>query len=75
MRALEYIRGHVTFELPYDFSYQMIPMVLSFIIYNAIVSSGTLISRGKTSWKKRSMDEKTGKTFSLEGCVKFPAYF
>ena len=23
MRALEFIRDHVTFKLPYDFSYQM----------------------------------------------------
>ena len=28
MRALEFIRDHVTFKLPYDFSYQMkTPMV------------------------------------------------
>ena len=32
MRALEFIRDHVTFKLPYDFSYHMkTPMVHMFI--------------------------------------------
>ena len=32
MRALEFIRDHVTFKLPYDFSYQMKIPKTSFLI-------------------------------------------
>ena len=37
MRALEFIRDHVTFKLPYDFSYQMkTPLDLTIIFQYAL---------------------------------------
>ena len=39
MRALEFIRDHVTFKLPYDFSYQMkTPLVISKIFANSALN-------------------------------------
>ena len=40
MRALEFIRDHVTFKIPYDFSYHMKTpiVVLSFLISNFVIN-------------------------------------
>ena len=34
MRALEFIRDHVTFKLPYDFSYQMKTPIVAIMLEN-----------------------------------------
>ena len=54
MRALEFIRDHVTFKLPYDFSYQMkTPMVelqLQFVICD--LEQFFLVGKEKLSRKR-----------------------
>ena len=47
MRALEFIRNHVTFKLPYDFSYQMKTPLDPYGAYIIICDTVYLVKQGR----------------------------
>ena len=59
MRALEFIRDHVTFKLPYDFSYKMKnpKMTIVDILYtkNKLYKQSLLLN-----WSKMAMEYSAG---------------
>ena len=65
MRALEFIRDHVTFKLPYDFSYQM---KTPHDLHNSLPKYPMkwTINRGMTSLLELSVANSTEVTFLLK---------
>ena len=59
MRALEFIRDHVTFKLPYAFSYHM-KTPLSTLLFYFFSSESNGIMRGQNNFKRDFMGVKPG---------------
>ena len=66
MRALEFIRDHVTFKLPYDFSYQMKPPNVSNLSSNCQIYYYTVIK----IYRNYQVDENSWKLLNFSSCIK-----
>ena len=64
MRALEFIRDHVTFKLPYDFSYQMKTPKASEHHSSATIFLDTYSQLKQLTLLKRDMQSLLKRTFS-----------
>ena len=61
MRALEYIRDHVTFKLPYDFSYRMKTPYIGLLLGFSLLDLSKVIKNMTPGVKKHNVKRRTKK--------------